>query len=162
MSSPTLYEGPFDTNNLKALAFTPKISTSQEVVSMATKIYIILMNNRNDHEHSARIRVDYGPPKNGFGNDQAQTPSIQHMKKEYRILLTVNQLLYDIDMVASGIQLMVQVFERIGIVCTLTRAYLENREDVLRMISRDDREKAKKEIDRAVFLNHVTCLDRRD
>jgi hypothetical protein len=88
MSSHTLYEGPFDMNNLKALAFTPKISTPQKVVSMATKIYIILMNNRNDHEHSARISVEYGPPKNGFGNDQAKTPSIQRMQKEFRILIS--------------------------------------------------------------------------
>jgi hypothetical protein len=50
-------------------------------------------------------------------------------KKSFAYLLATKPgSLYDLDMVASGIQIMMQVFERHKIDCTITKQYLANRE----------------------------------
>jgi hypothetical protein len=142
-----LSEGPFNMDALKAIVFTPKTTTPEKVVSMCQSIYLILMNN--DEQPCNSIPVRYGSPESGFGNEIHRTPSIQLMKIEYRILVLQKGAVFDIDMVASGIQIMHQVVMRLGIDCKFTKQYLDNREHVLSMISKD-RSKDKTTID-AIF-----------
>jgi hypothetical protein len=68
------------------------------------------------------------------------------MKKEERPLIT--QGLYDVDMAASGMNILVQVFDRHNIDCPETKRFLSKREKVLSRINPNDRDAAKKEIDR--------------
>ena len=133
-------EGPFDLKVLKSLVFTPGFVKNSDDVRKLNDIYLSLMNAR-----SADHVVTYDTPKAGTGNLVAKTPSIQNLSKKYRPMITIG--LTDLDVVGSGISIMVQVFESHGLKCPETKRYIANRERYLRWVDRNDRDKAKKYIE---------------
>ena len=134
-------EGPFDLQVLKSLVFTPGSVDKSGDVRQLNDIYLSLMNARST-EHV----VTYDKPKAGTGNLVAKTPSIQMLSKIYRPMITIG--LTDLDIVGSGIAIMVHAFESHGLKCPETKRYIGNRERYLRWVDRNDRDKSKKYIEK--------------
>ena len=102
-----LKKGDFNMDILKALVFTPKLSTPEDVTNMLRRIYLGIMNN--PVQPCSHVEVKYEKPKYGTGNEDPISASIGRLPNVYRKLATFGTGLYDADMAASGVQIMTQV-----------------------------------------------------
>jgi hypothetical protein len=143
MKIEALTSGPFDMDAMRSIVFTPGSLDNPEDQTKIEMIYLRLMNAKSDS-----FSVKYDPPARGIGNLVAKGPNIQNFNKHLRPLIT--KILYDIDIRASGMTIMSQVFDRHNIPCPLLKSFIDpiNRERTLNRINRNDRDAAKQVVER--------------